>query len=87
MSLLKKIKKVLSSIIAKEEKSPVHADCAFCGRHVYLPYHCQYCNQYYCSEHRLPFNHDCRNIGAWKNRKPLSGPATDYRGGSIHVRK
>ncbi len=87
MSFLHTIRQFFSSIFTGEEKTPVHADCALCGRRVYLPYHCQYCNRYFCGEHRLPFNHDCRNIDAWKNRGSSAGPATEYREGKFRVRK
>jgi predicted nucleic acid binding AN1-type Zn finger protein len=42
-----------------------------CGERAYLPFHCEYCNQYYCDKHRLPFDHDCKNIDQWKKR-PVS---------------
>lgn len=87
MSLLKKIKKFFSSRLLQKKEDPLYADCAQCGKKVYLPYRCHYCNQYYCGEHRLPFSHDCRNINEWKNRGSVSGPATEYRSGRVHIRK
>lgn len=33
--------------------------CARCGLEVDLPFKCNYCEQFYCPEHRLPENHDC----------------------------
>jgi Zn-dependent protease len=33
--------------------------CEKCGIEVDLPFRCNYCEHYYCPEHRLPENHDC----------------------------
>jgi Zn-dependent protease len=33
--------------------------CERCGVEVDLPFRCNYCENYYCPEHRLPENHDC----------------------------
>jgi len=33
--------------------------CESCGVEVDLPFRCNYCEQYYCPQHRLPENHDC----------------------------
>ena len=33
--------------------------CATCGVEVDLPFKCNYCEHFYCPEHRLPENHDC----------------------------
>ncbi len=34
--------------------------CAFCKKETgYLPFHCKYCGNSFCSEHRLPENHNC----------------------------
>lgn len=33
--------------------------CQKCGKDVFLPFRCPYCGGYFCSEHRLPENHDC----------------------------
>lgn len=59
----------LFSRLFKKKEYPVHETCATCGERVYLPFHCEYCGKYYCDKHRLPFNHDCKNIDQWK-RKP-----------------
>ena len=34
-------------------------ECGVCGRQEELPFRCRYCKGYFCSEHRLPPNHDC----------------------------
>lgn len=33
--------------------------CESCGVDVDLPFRCNYCEHYYCPDHRLPENHDC----------------------------
>lgn len=33
--------------------------CQKCEKEVFLPFRCVYCGGYFCSEHRLPENHDC----------------------------
>jgi len=34
-------------------------ECQKCQREVFLPFRCPYCGGYFCSEHRLPENHEC----------------------------
>ncbi|MXR41788.1 rhomboid family intramembrane serine protease [Halobaculum sp. WSA2] len=41
------------------------AKCAECGEYENLPYQCGRCGQSFCSEHRLPENHDCPGLGEW----------------------
>ncbi|MCS7095938.1 MAG: AN1-type zinc finger domain-containing protein [Nitrososphaerota archaeon] len=36
--------------------------CRKCGNEVVLPFKCPYCEEYFCSEHRLPENHDCSQL-------------------------
>lgn len=36
--------------------------CHRCRKEVVLPFRCQYCGGYFCSEHRLPENHECPRI-------------------------
>lgn len=38
--------------------------CAVCGLEVDLPFKCNYCEQFYCPEHRLPENHSC--VESWR---------------------
>jgi len=33
--------------------------CQKCQKEAFLPFKCPYCGDYFCSEHRLPENHDC----------------------------
>ncbi|HDI07820.1 MAG TPA: hypothetical protein ENF76_05615 [Candidatus Bathyarchaeota archaeon] len=44
--------------------------CQKCNKEVLLPFKCPYCGGYFCSEHRLPENHDCPE--AWRARAPTS---------------
>ena len=39
--------------------------CNVCGERVDLPYDCKGCSGTYCSEHRLPENHDCAGLADW----------------------
>ncbi|WP_411965597.1 rhomboid family intramembrane serine protease [Haloferax sp. YSMS24] len=41
------------------------ATCDVCGRHENLPYRCSRCGGTFCSEHRLPENHDCPGLSDW----------------------
>jgi hypothetical protein len=55
--------------------------CDLCGNPTILPFHCQYCGGSFCDEHRLPPNHQCAGIGAWR-KKPTPGVGIQYsRGG------
>jgi len=33
--------------------------CYYCGAETDLPFECNYCNDKFCAEHRLPENHRC----------------------------
>jgi len=37
----------------------ISEDCAYCGDLTDLPFHCSYCKDPFCSEHRLPEDHRC----------------------------
>ncbi|MFA5332135.1 MAG: AN1-type zinc finger protein [Methanoregula sp.] len=68
--------------------------CDFCGKNVSLPFHCQYCGKDFCDEHRLPPNHACTNLAAWKNtpapgvgiRYGSGGGASAYGSGSVRAK-
>ncbi|MBS7636350.1 hypothetical protein KEJ37_03245 [Candidatus Bathyarchaeota archaeon] len=36
--------------------------CQKCGTETFLPFRCPYCGGYFCTEHRLPENHECPRI-------------------------
>ena len=44
------------------------AQCDFCGKETRTlsTFTCSYCDKTFCPEHRLPFNHNCVHIEAWK---------------------
>ena len=86
MGILDSVVSFISTLFGKK-KPPVHEDCAFCGERVYLPFHCEYCNQYFCGKHRLPFEHDCKNIGKWKKTAPAGGTIMESKGGNLFVKK
>lgn len=46
--------------------------CQYCEKDVDLPFKCSFCNQYYCTEHRLPENHECPEY--WRARIPREQP-------------
>jgi len=49
--------------------------CEYCKKEIDLPFQCSFCGFYFCTEHRLPENHDCPNLptrgplGQWKAKK------------------
>ena len=46
--------------------------CQYCEEDVVLPFRCPFCKQYYCTEHRLPENHECPEY--WRARVPREQP-------------
>ncbi|MEM3784838.1 MAG: AN1-type zinc finger domain-containing protein [Candidatus Bathyarchaeia archaeon] len=49
-------------------------NCQKCQKEVFLPFRCPYCGGYFCTEHRLPENHEC--IGMESARAPRKEPQT-----------
>jgi membrane associated rhomboid family serine protease len=43
------------------------ATCDVCGRDENMPYNCRHCGGTYCSEHRLPENHECPGLENWND--------------------
>lgn len=43
------------------------AECSKCGKQE-MTFKCRYCEEKFCSEHRLPENHDCRGLEEAKTR-------------------
>ncbi|MFB6197773.1 MAG: AN1-type zinc finger domain-containing protein, partial [Halobacteriaceae archaeon] len=41
------------------------ARCDRCGEDESMPYRCRMCGETFCSEHRLPENHDCPGLDDW----------------------
>lgn len=51
--------------------------CSHCGRKfTELPYRCNYCGKYFCSEHHLPEAHACKGLGRRKRIEPVREPPT-----------
>lgn len=36
--------------------------CSYCGNEMYMPFTCKYCKKQFCSEHRLPEKHKCKEL-------------------------
>jgi Zn-dependent protease len=54
--------------------------CHKCQKDVFLPFKCPYCGNYFCSEHRLPENHECPKIDNARMPKEETPPtATQQR--------
>ncbi len=47
------------------------AECDICGQEESMPYHCRHCDGTYCSEHRLPENHNCPGLQQWEQSGPV----------------
>jgi len=51
--------------------------CKQCGEEVEVPFRCNFCQNYYCSKHRLPEIHECSGaparvlIGSSQSRKEM----------------
>src|SRR6056297_2487551 len=43
------------------------ATCDQCGREENMPYNCNQCGGTFCSQHRLPENHDCPGLNQWND--------------------
>lgn len=56
--------------------------CDHCGNEVPLPFTCQHCGGKYCSDCRLPPNHNCTGIGSW-NKKPRPAVGASYSRGGV----
>ena len=44
-------------------------DCAYCGEKQDLPFQCNYCNDKFCAEHRLPEDHRCVKLHQIRTRR------------------
>ncbi|GAB3701279.1 rhomboid family intramembrane serine protease [Halorubrum pallidum] len=58
------------------------ATCDVCGEYENLPYQCKRCGQTFCSEHRLPENHDCPGVGEWSDPGGVFDSGFDDGGGT-----
>lgn len=42
-------------------------ECKKCGKELSgLPFTCRYCGAQFCTDHRLPENHECQGLEKWK---------------------
>jgi Zn-dependent protease len=48
--------------------------CQKCEKEVFLPFRCPYCGGYFCSEHRLPENHECPRMDLARAPKTEAKP-------------
>jgi len=47
--------------------------CQKCGQEAFIPFQCPYCRDYFCSEHRLPENHNCPRMDLARARRSNEG--------------
>jgi Zn-dependent protease len=55
--------------------------CRKCGKETFLPFRCPYCGDQFCTDHRLPENHDCPRMELARAQRSddsmiLQGPAS-----------
>jgi len=43
--------------------------CAYCGDMTDMPFHCNYCKDPFCAEHRLPEEHRCVKLSLIRAKK------------------
>ena len=58
------------------------SECDACGKQENMPYQCGHCGGTFCSEHRLPENHDCPGLNEWDDPEGVfssGGPSTSGR--------
>jgi len=48
--------------------------CEKCGKETFLPFRCQYCGGHFCSDHRLPENHECSRMDLARMSKEETQP-------------
>jgi Zn-dependent protease len=61
-------------------------NCEKCQKEVFLPFKCQYCGGYFCSEHRLPENHECPSMGLARLPKEEATTGFGKKQGSYEYR-
>lgn len=49
-------------------------NCEKCQKETFLPFKCPYCGGHFCSEHRLPENHECQRMGQARMPKEENPP-------------
>lgn len=53
-------------------------ECSECGKKS-MSFTCRYCGEKFCSEHRLPENHDCEGLESGKKEEYSSSGSTDEK--------
>ncbi|MDY6769459.1 MAG: rhomboid family intramembrane serine protease [Candidatus Nanohaloarchaea archaeon] len=48
-------------------------ECAACGDDVSMPFRCKFCEDSFCSAHRLPENHDCGGLRDYQDKSRQEG--------------
>ncbi|MDY6776734.1 MAG: rhomboid family intramembrane serine protease [Candidatus Nanohaloarchaea archaeon] len=48
-------------------------ECSECGEQTPMPFQCKFCEESFCSRHRLPENHDCEGLRDFKDRSREEG--------------
>lgn len=64
-------------------------ECGICGRQEELPFKCRYCGGFFCTEHRLPPNHNCLFLSEFLRQPGKDREFREYvsgRGGSAGER-
>ena len=56
-------------------------NCRKCGKETFLPFRCPYCEDQFCTDHRLPENHDCPRMDLARAQRQedtlvIQGPAS-----------
>lgn len=52
-----------------EEKRREIIGCYICGTKEQIPFKCKYCEEYFCSNHRIPINHSCPFVNVYKKKR------------------
>ncbi|RLG26148.1 rhomboid family intramembrane serine protease [Methanosarcinales archaeon] len=51
--------------------------CHVCGKYELMPFTCKFCGGRFCSEHRLPENHDCTGLAEYRRMLRSEGRLLD----------
>lgn len=54
---------VIKTKLSLEDEMAV---CTHCGKKELMPFKCKFCGELYCSNHRLPENHECLGLKSYK---------------------
>lgn len=49
------------------------AECSECGEQTSMPFTCKFCEERFCSQHRLPESHDCDGLRDYKDQSRKEG--------------